>query len=196
MNWTDDNKFFPAESDEERQQARAKYGILEGETILISVGGCIETKNQIDIIKALPLILEKHPLVRYFLLGDGALRPKYQAMAEELGLAEKIVFVGNTTEVRHYLIASDIYVMPSKYEGLSISLLEACYCGLSSVIYDNWGLKDLVIHQKTGLIVPNNYIKLAEAIIKLTDNPQMRKSMGMNAREFVMENYEIKKIYS
>jgi glycosyltransferase involved in cell wall biosynthesis len=190
-NWVDQNKFFPATDPLERQTARAKWGISENQTVLVSVGSCSVQKNHKDILNAINQIKEEVPGLLYLHIGDGVLHTEEQQYAESLGVSKQTVFLGQLLNVREVLIASDIFVMPSHYEGLPISLLEALSCGLPAVVYNNYGLRDLVDHTVNGFLTEAQPAALAEGIKKLAQNSSLRKRMGEEAQQKVLKEYNM-----
>ena len=104
-----------------------------------------------------------------------------------------MIFLGQIENVREALVASDIFVMPSDYEGSSISKLEAMYCGLPLVVYDNNGVRDFVEAGKNGFLVSPNPPAMAESIRKLILNKTLRKKMGKQARETALQNFGMEK---
>jgi glycosyltransferase involved in cell wall biosynthesis len=126
-------------------------------------------------------------------LGCGEKEDEEKLLAEKLGLSEQIQFVGNTQEVRNYLIASDVYLMPSLFEGLGNAAVEAMACGLPSILYDVPGLKDLIHENDNGLLITPKLDALCEAILTMKNNDELRNSHSIHAVKFVNQNFEIEK---
>ncbi|MCC9135066.1 glycosyltransferase [Pontibacter silvestris] len=192
-NWIDMNRFMPAKDEQEILVNRQKLGIGSDALVLVSVGASTEVKNQRDIITATANLLKQRKDIYYIHVGDGPLQPELKAYTAELGISDKVYFVGQTRQVREILIASDIFVMPSRFEGLGNSLLEALSCAVPAVVYNVYGLKDLVENKKNGYIVEQDPTLLENAIAKLADDKQMRKKMGKEARQKVLRDYDMKK---
>lgn len=190
-NWFDPSKFFPAEDDAEKLHARQQLGINESEFVIISTGSCSALKNHSDIIRALAVALN-HFDCTYLHVGTGKLEGDERILACALGVQNKIHFVGNTEEVRQYLIASDVYVMTSKYEGLSIAAIEAMACKLPSVLYDVLGLKDLINNADNGLLITPSYEDLVNALVVLEGDSVLRKRMGENACRFANSYFNLR----
>lgn len=192
-NWFDNKKFYPVVSNEERNNTRDALGISRNEFVIISIGGCSPIKNHHDIIRAIPLILAACENITYLHLGCGQTEAEEKKLAEELGITGKVRFAGNKTNVRDYLIASDLYVMPSKFEGLGNAAVEAMACGLPSVLYNVPGLKDLIHNNDNGYLIEPDYKLLAEKIIELINHPGTGKQMGKNAQAYVNNEFSIAK---
>ncbi|MBC6988803.1 glycosyltransferase [Hymenobacter sp. BT491] len=192
-NWLDESYFVPARNAEERTAARRHYQVPDGTVVLISVGGCSAIKNHGAILEALAALRPKvsSPLL-YLHVGEGQTHLAEQKQAQELGLSDIVRFVGQLHDVRTALLASDIYVMPSMFEGLSISLLEALSCGMAAAVYDNYGLRDLVQDGQTGRCVPPNPQALTEALYELIESPELRIKYGAAARQFIQKHYSMR----
>ena len=106
-------------------------------------------------------------------------------MAERLGVSGHVRFCGNQRDVRHYLIAADIYVMTSKHEGISLTTIEAMGTGIPAVLYDVPGLRDFNRESECAVIIPEDVDKLADAIVALCDDRQKQATLRTRAKEFV-----------
>jgi glycosyltransferase involved in cell wall biosynthesis len=190
-NWTDDQKFYPA-IEEERRELRSKYGLFDSDIVLVSVGSCSPVKNHAAIINSLEKVFEKNPNVVYLHAGEGDLLQSEKELANQKGVLNFTRFLGNTNQVREILAMSDIFIMPSLYEGFSISALEASFCGLPIIAYDVYGLRDIVINNVNGFLIDPNQERLADAIIELSTNYDLRKRMGNQARNLATKNYSMK----
>jgi glycosyltransferase involved in cell wall biosynthesis len=193
-NWTDPTRFFPARSTQERAQARQGLELAPDSLVLVSVGSCIETKNHHDIFTALSL-LEPALAARviYLHVGDGHLHAAEQAYAASLHLHADVRFLRQQQDVRNILIASDIYIMPSHFEGLSISLLEAQCCAIPTAVYDSPGLRDLVRDHHTGRLVSPTPAHLAAVITELAADPTQRLKLAQAGYQQSQERYNMSK---
>jgi len=189
-NWYDAQKFYPALSDKERNNIRESLSISTESLVIISTGGCSRVKNHHDIVRAMALINKKVPCI-YIHLGTGCTESEEIELAKSLGVYKNIRFLSNKTDVRKYLIASDIYLMPSLYEGLGNAALEAMACGITSILYNVPGLKDLINHDDNGFIIDPNYKSLAETVIFCQANQETSKLKGINALNYIKLNYSM-----
>ena len=139
-NWYDSNRFTkPTES--ERRQAREALGIGVGETVMVTVGNCSTVKNHAALLEALAqLPAASRPL--YLHVGIEEPGHPEQKLAQELGITDRVRFLGVLQDVRPALYASDIFVMPSLVEGFGIAAVEALATGLPAVFADVAGLRD------------------------------------------------------
>lgn len=198
-NWYNHNLFFTA-NNQEKKKTRRELDIDENTLVLISVGGCSPIKQHSDIIKALPIILEVFPNTIYLHLGSGLTLPNEQQLARTLNVENYIRFEGNKIDVRKYLISSDIYLMPSKFEGIPITTIEALACGIPAILYNVPGLRDFNKSAECSLLIEKDYRKLAENVIKLFQNKEKQLELAINGKLFVDKNFSMKtntqKIYN
>ena len=133
--------------------------------------------------------------VRFLIVGDGPLRPELEALNERLGLDQVVHFAGLQEDVRPYLAAMDIYMMSSQFEGLPIALLEAMAMELPVVGTSVGGIPEVVVEGKTGLLVPpGEPSQLKAAVLKLINDPQLRKDMGHLGRKLVSEKFGMERM--
>lgn len=187
-NWYGCTRFYPALPNE-KQKVRENLNIPQNSLVIISIGGCSPIKRHTDIIKALPEIIKVLPNVIYLHLGEGISLDEEKSLAKELNVEKNIWFCGNQSNVRKYLIASDIYVMPSKHEGISITTIEAMACLIPSVLYNVPGLRDFNKEKECSEVIKEDYSVLAETIIKLYQDKKKQQYLTQNAKEFVDQNF-------
>ena len=139
-NWFDSAHFLPVTL-AEREAARASFGIHADEYVMASVGNCSAVKNHTALIEALARCTECS--WRYLHVGLEEPGAPERALAEKLGVADRIQFIGAVDDVRPILRAADLYVMPSHFEGFSIAMLEALGVGLPALLAEVPGLVDI-----------------------------------------------------
>ncbi len=192
-NWIEQSRFLPAQDDDERNESRDKFGISPSDVVVVSVGSCCEVKNHKAIIRAVAEVQKGLKNITYLHVGEGAILQEEINFAAANGVSEITRFLGQMKDVRKALIASDIFVMASNYEGLGISGLEAMSCGLPVVNYDVYGLKDVVKNGKNGFLVEPNSTALADAIKELAVNEGLRERVGAEARDSMLKNFNMQK---
>lgn len=133
-NAIDTNKFLY--NNEERINIRKKYN-LENNYVIGHIGRFFHQKNHDFIIEVFKKIVDKNSNARLLLLGDGELRPEIEKKVEEYNLKEKVVFTGVQSNANEFLQAMDVFLMPSHYEGLPVTIVEAQASGIQCVISDN-----------------------------------------------------------
>ncbi|NOT04592.1 MAG: glycosyltransferase family 4 protein, partial [Anaerolineales bacterium] len=108
------------------------------------------------------------------------------------GLSNSVKLPGKTDQIARYLASADVFVMPSRWEGLPIALLEAMSTGLPSVATKVEGVDEVLLEGEHGLFVPvENPQALAQAILQLLRDPQARSRMGAAARLHISTKYTV-----
>lgn len=192
-NGIDLNKFSPVTSREQLHTLRDKLDLPVDRQMIIMVGRLWEQKNPACLVKAYCSIWEQgDPGADLVLVGEGELQPQLQALVNEAGLQAHVHFLGWRTDTPDLLRASDIFVLPSRWEGMPLAILEAMGTGLSVVVSDIPGNRHLVEHEQQGLLFPvADPASLAAALRKLIANPDLRATLGNNARQKVEQQHDI-----
>lgn len=187
-NWYGSNRFYPA-ADGEKAIIRKELQIGKDTLVLISIGGCSHIKRHTDIIKALPEIIKKHSDVLYLHLGCGTTLEEEEELARELNLENYIRFSGNQSDVRKYLIASDIYLMTSKFEGISLTTIEAMACRIPVILYNVQGLRDFNKEAECSLLIDEDYHLLVQSVIELYKNKEKQFYLTKNSEMLVNNTF-------
>ena len=140
-NWFDDSHFRPP-SDKERIQARSELGLESHEVVLLTVGNGNDTKNYSSLIRSLPALIGATSAIKYVMVGHEHPEGKERQAAREAAVDRLVDFAGPQQNVRKYLWAADVYVMPSLYEGFGLAAVEALATGIPCVFTDCPGLRD------------------------------------------------------
>ena len=189
-NWYGFDRFYPAE-EHEKVTTREQLGIKPNDFVLISVGGCSNIKRHSEIIKALKIVEETIPNFLYLHLGTGTAEEEEMELAKKLGLYDKIKFCGNQHEVRKFLIASDVYLMPSRFEGIPITTIEAMACEIPAILYDVPGLRDFNSQGVNSILIPEDYKILADKIVYVYNNRADAHELASRGRHFVNEHFNM-----
>jgi glycosyltransferase involved in cell wall biosynthesis len=190
-NWYGNKRYYPAFSNE-KKNFRNDLKILKESLVIISIGGCSHIKRHTDIIKALLIIVKKYPDCIYLHLGKGIDEEKEFKLVEDLGLEKNVRFCENQIDVRKYLISSDIYLMPSKYEGIPITTIEAMACKIPAILYDVPGLRDFnLLGQKNSLLIPEDFKTLAEKVLFLAKNKTESDRISESGKNFVDKYFNL-----
>jgi phosphatidyl-myo-inositol dimannoside synthase len=137
------------------------------------------------LIEAVAQLVPRFPDITLVLAGDGFERPDLMALADRLGIASRVTFLGwvPNTALPPYYRAAAVSVIPSLEEGFGIPAAEAMGCNTPVVATDAGGLPEVVEHGVTGLVVPRGDAgALAQAIGELLDDPERRRRMGEAGR--------------
>lgn len=161
----------------DRAEKRNELGIPENAILLFSVGELNENKNHKTIIRAI-----KGLDVYYMIAGLGSKKNELEQLATENGMYDRVRFLGYRTDVSELYEASDIFLLPSHREGLSVSLMEAMASGLPCVVSRIRGNVDLIDEDKGGYLFDSNDVREARNKIR-TALKADRKDMGQYNRE-------------
>lgn len=172
---------------------RANLGLKQTDFVIISCGELNSNKNNITIIKSLKLL--KNDNVHYLVCGNGPKLDSLRKMTLKYGLKENVHFLGHRDDIPNLLNASDVFVMPSKREGLSRSIMEAMAIGLPCIVSNIRGNVDLIDKQGGFLCNPCNASQFSEAIKLLVDNEDLRLQMGKN-NKIKSSKYDYREIIS
>jgi glycosyltransferase involved in cell wall biosynthesis len=119
------------------------------------------------------------------------------ALLQTAGLDDRLRMLGYRTDVAALLAAADIFTLPSRFEGLPMSVIEAMLTGLPVVATDIRGPQEQVVPDVTGLLVPpRQAAPLAAALRRLARDPALRRDMGMAGRTRALEHYDEAKVLS
>lgn len=170
---------------------RVELGVTDSITLL-SVGELSKRKNHTVVIEALAKMKEIN--INYLICGQGKLSGYLVKLAKELGVEDKVKFLGFRTDISEICNAVDIFVFPSIQEGLPIALMEAMSAGLPVVCSRIRGNVDLVSDGEGGYLVePKDIDGFVVAITKLIQDRELRKVMGNNNAEFI-KRFELKNV--
>ena len=177
------DEFARPRTADEIAAARAAFGIAPGTTSIGTITRLMPSKGNQYLIEAAPKILQHHPHVRFFIVGEGELQPELEAQARALGLGDRLVFTGFTRDVAAALSALDLVVFPSLWEGTPLTLFEALAMGKPIVATNADGLLDVLTDRKDAIVVPKGDAgPLADAVSFLLDRPHVAAALGNEAR--------------
>jgi glycosyltransferase involved in cell wall biosynthesis len=166
----------------EIEAARAGLGIAPGEFAVGTITRLHESKGNSYLVDAAATVLAERPRARFYLVGEGPLRPALEAQAQAHGLGDRFVFVGFARDVAAVLSAFDLSVFPSLWEGTPLTVFEALAMGKPIVATDADGLLDVLRADDTARIVPRrDAAALAAAIIWMIDHPDERARFAASA---------------
>lgn len=129
---------------------RKELGLNSDDFLVLSVGELNKNKNQRVIIEALAKTNDEN--IHYLLCGKGDERNNLENLANQLGVSERVHFLGYRKDVVDICTSVDVFAMPSLREGLGLAALEAMYCGLPVIGSNNRGLKDIIIDSASGYL--------------------------------------------
>lgn len=152
---------------------------------MIAVGRLSYQKGYERLVKAWKIVADKHPDWRLNIFGGGELKDDLESLIKNVDLNNYIKIHEPTAQILREYVNNSALVLSSRYEGLPMVLLEASSVGLPLISFTcQCGPKDIIMSGYNGLLVNEGDIDgLAEAIIKVIENPELRKEMGKNSLE-------------
>lgn len=154
--------------------------------------GLIDLYGFPQLFKAFAKLKDNGSNVRLLIVGDGPKKDEYKNQIENLGISDVAEFVGRVKneDVPYYLHQMDVFVLPSEQESFGVAALEAQACGIPVVVNRVGGLPEVVLHDKTGIVLENNQPdSIYEALEFLRQNPEKRIKMGHDAVGFVQQHF-------
>jgi len=178
---------FAAVNAETRAAARRELEIPPGSSVVTTVGRLTAIKNHLLFLDVADRI--ERPVV-FLVVGDGELRAELERAARSRGLGERVRFLGWRRDLPAIYAASDVFAITSRNEGTPVALIEAMAAGVPAVGTDVGGVRDVILDDTMGVVVPSeDPSALARAITDLLDDPDRRAHMANEARQSVLARY-------
>lgn len=183
----DTDRFAPGR---DRAAAKTRLG-LSPATVVVGTVGRLESRKGTDtLLAAIAAVRAERPDVALVVVGEGPLRAELATRAEQLGLASAVQFLGDRADVDEVLAALDVFVLPSRTEGMSNALLEAMAMALPVVATAVGGTPEVIADGRSGLLVPADVpATMAAAIGRVLADHTRGRALGEAARAVVEERY-------
>jgi glycosyltransferase involved in cell wall biosynthesis len=191
-NGVDINRFRP--DARARFEVRSELKLHDDCFVWLAVGRFDYAKDYSNLLHAFAQL--SHEDAFLLIAGQGPLKSRMESLAHQLGIAQKVLFLGIRQDVPRLMNAADGYVMSSFYEGLPMVLLEASASGLPIVATDVGGNRELVLNGQTGYLVsPRDAEALSAAMRRLMNMPvESRNQLGVRGRERVLALYSLDRV--
>lgn len=183
-------------NDKYREETRKKYHIEKNDIVIGVVGRLTEQKDPMTMIKAFELVHKENKNTKLMYVGSGELEKNVKQYAKEKNILDKIIITGWVDNVEQYIPAFDIAVLPSKWEGFGLVLIEYMACDKPIIATNVGGIKDIIQNEENGLLIEiENEKQLQEAIRKYISDKVVMKYNIMANKDY-KEKYEIGKLIS
>ncbi|MTK53264.1 glycosyltransferase [Paludibacter sp.] len=183
--------------EESRQKIRTELGIRPDEIVGVTVGRVTFGKGHKTLIDAIKLLETRNYNIRYLIVGEGDYLDELQTQLADEIKSKQVILLGQRSDVKDILFASDIFILPTLHENLSIALLEACAAKLAIIATNVGGNPEVIQHGKTGIMIPpRNAEKLANAILALVRNPEKRERLAVQAQKNARTDFSQEKIFN
>jgi glycosyltransferase involved in cell wall biosynthesis len=173
-------------------EIRNKFGLQNGEKIILTVQRLHVRKGVQFALEAFSEVEKKYTDVKFLIVGDGPEKKVLLRLAEDLAIQDKVIFAGavENSDLPQYYAAADIFAFHSIYEGFGIVMIEAAASGKPIVTTGSGGSLDIVRNGLNGLLVPAKDSRaLADAMMKVLENPELGVSFGRKAREIAEQEF-------
>ena len=178
-----------------RAAARAELGLRPDQLVVMNVGRLMRQKGHDVLVEALPGLVASFPQLAVVVIGSGTLAGPLTARAADLGVAGHLLLAGHRTDARMLLDAADVFVLPSRQEGLPLAALEAMDVGLPVVGTDVIGTSEVVVDGETGRLVPSQDVAaLCGALAGLLADPALRARYGAAGRRRYLAQFTAKRM--
>lgn len=174
-----------------RDNIRQKYNIKDNEILIGVVGRVSEQKDPITFIKAAKLVNDKYKNTKFMFVGSGELEDEVKEYAEKNNISENVFITGWVDNSKEYISAFDIAVLPSKWEGFGLAIIEYMASRKPIVATRVGGIADIIIDEEKGTLVKiGNEKDLAEAIMEKINNRDTEEKLNKNY-SYCIEKYNI-----
>jgi L-malate glycosyltransferase len=185
-NFVDTDRFSPGEN----ECSRSLF-VNPNQKIIMHMSNYRPVKNSLHVIDIFNIIQSKLPS-KLILVGDGPETGNVMNRVRELGLSDRVIFLGNQDRVHNILPIADLFLLPSGNESFGLAALEALSCGVPAVTSDIGGLPELIMNDVNGFHCPVGDIEaMAERSLQILTDDNLRKRLSENARRMVVEKYKI-----
>lgn len=167
-----------------RAEMRAELGVDPNAPVALAVGSLTRQKSHERLLEAFAVLRSRLPAARLLIAGEGPLRRDLEDLIQRRGQSGSAKLLGSRLDVSDLLEASDVFVLSSEREGLSVTLLEAMRGARAAVVTRVGGNSEAVVDGETGLVVPaNDTPAMAEALKALLADPARAARLGAAARD-------------
>ena len=178
-------------------RVRSELGVSENDFLMLSVGRLRYQKGQDILLRALPRVLTKFPHALLLIAGEGVLRDELEAEAGRLNVTERVKFLGVRNDIPVLMSLADLFLFPSRFEGMPNALMEAMGYGLPVIATGVQGVDEMIRDNENGLLVPlDDPEKVSDAILRLLNHPEERRRLGKAAQETIDKEYTLDKMCS
>jgi len=190
---------FNSLSPENRKKIKEKLQLPQS-TLVLFIGRLVHRKGVDVLLRAWKSAIAKCSQMHLLIAGSGFLQlnsteEKLKKIVIEQGLESSVSFLGNIDNAHEYLQVADIFVLPSRREGMPNALLEAMSCALPVIATKIGGVMDLIFHNENGILCPvNDPETLSEKILALKKYPEFAQQIGRNARKTVEKGFSLDKV--
>ena len=176
----------------DKAAAKRAVGLPDDRRYVVHVARHHPVKDQATLLRGFALVAPKLPGVELLMVGDGPLRRDLESLAAELGIADRVRFLGIRSDIADVMKAADVFALTSVSEAASLTLLEAMASGLPVVATNVGGNMELARPDREGLLFPRaDAAGCADALRRLFDEPELAARLGASGRARALERYQL-----
>jgi glycosyltransferase involved in cell wall biosynthesis len=169
-----------------RDRKRRELGAADEDVVILACGRLGQQKDHLSLLSAFVQVHADFPNAVLWIAGDGNLRPQLEEAADVLGIKDRVSFLGRRGDIPELIEAADVFALSSAWEGCPVALIEAMARGLAPVATRVGDVPGLVSDRENGLLVePQNPKELANALLQLCRDRQLRGTLAKNAKTSV-----------
>jgi glycosyltransferase involved in cell wall biosynthesis len=184
--------FFTDADSTIRDRTRTRWGVGSGDVVIGSVGRLDAQKEPIFALKIISKLRQKDLPIRYVWIGDGRMRSTFQEEAGRLGIANSVTLDGWRDDVSDCLRGLDIFILPSKFEGMPLALLEAMGAGLCCCASDVDGIAETIENGLNGYLCPPGDLQgWCRQLDALVTDPESRMAVGTRAHALARRRFSV-----
>jgi glycosyltransferase involved in cell wall biosynthesis len=175
-----------------RRAIRARYGCSDADIVLVNVARFYPEKAQDRLLRWFARIAERRPQAKLWIMGVGPLEASLRSWVAELGLAERVAFLGFIADTSPALLAADIQVHTSRAEGIPLAICAGMAAGIPVVTTAVGGIPEIVRHEQSGLLVADGDGEaFVRGVMRLVDDEALRNTLGAGALRLVHSEYSM-----
>ncbi len=182
---------------EDIEKVKSGLGIGPGEKMVSLIGRLSKEKGHEVLINAAELIIRERSGIKFVIIGEGGLYDYIADLINKKGLKKYFIITGFKNDIKKYIAASDLIIVPSGLEGMGSIIIEACALKKAVIASDTGGIPEIIKNNETGLLFKNgDYEQLAGKIIALITKADLIEKLGLNCYNKVVKNFDACKIAS
>jgi len=169
-----------------------RYGLSEDDVHILCIARLVKIKDHSTLLRAHERVIKQQKNARLLLLGGGPLREDLQREVERLALSDHVRFLGHQDNIAEWLSIADVSVLSTHVEGFSLTVLESMAAGIPTIATAVGGNREAIENGVTGFLTPlGDADAIAERVLELLDNPDLRRTIGERAKRVVQESFTI-----
>ena len=193
--YNDENQISFYES--EKTGIRTEFGIKPDEKMISLIGRLSGEKGHEILIKAAELIAKKRKDLKFVIIGEGGLYDYIEKLIAERNLKDYFVLSGFKENIKKFIAASDLIIVPSGIEGMGSIIIESCAMKKAVIASDVGGIPEIIKNNETGLLFKNgDFSELAEKIMYLIDKYDLIENLALNCYNEVVKKFDAKAVAS